>query len=232
MRFSWLKAIGGPGSLGFFLLVAAIALLLVAVSRRTRRAGRRLLLVLGVTYFFLSLPVVATLIAGDAPPIDISQGAAPGPIGDVFVFDGDSYESRAAVTASLDRSGTVRTVWILGFDELRDALLAAGVTDAHLRWGYIDEPTTYGQVVRMKELMERHKIPRAAAVVSRIQASRVAGLIRRAGLNATVVAAPMNREPAAAGAWILVPSRAAIELSRDGLYERVARIYYRWQGWN
>ena len=228
--FSWLKSIGGPGSAGFFLAVAAVALVLVAASRRTRRAGRRLLLLLGAVYLFLSLPIVGDLIADDTPPYDATRAAELGPIEDIFVFDGDSYESRAALTADLDRSMKIRNVWILGYVTLRDALVAAGVTDGHLRWGYTEGNTTYGQVVRMRKLMEHYRIARAVAVTSRIQAARIRRLIEHSGLNAVVVGAPTNSEPAMSGAWRFVPSRAGLALSRDGLYERAALLYYRWEG--
>ena len=230
LGFSWLKSIGGPGSAGFFLVIAAIALVLVAASRRTRRAGRLLLLLLGAVYFFLSLPVVGDLIADDTRPFDATRAAELGPIEDIFVFDGDSYESRAALTADLDRAMKIRNVWILGYVTLRDALVAAGVTDGHLRWGYTDDSTTYGQVVRMRKLMEHYKIARAVAVTSRIQATRIRGLIEQAGLDAVVVASPMDHESGTAGAWRFVPSRAGLALSRDALYERAALLYYRWKG--
>jgi len=229
IRFSWLKSIGGPGSAGFFLVVAAIAVVLTVASRRTRRAGRLLLLVLGAVYVCLSLPVVGDLIADDTRPFDVTRAAELGPIEDIFVFDGDSYESRAALTAELDRSMKIRNVWILGYITLRDALAAAGVTDGHLRWGYTDDATTYGQVVRMRKVMEHYKIARAVAVTSRLQATRIRRLIEQSGLDVVVVASPMNHESGTTGAWKFVPSRAGLALSRDALYERAALLYYRWK---
>jgi hypothetical protein len=230
-RFWLIKAVGGPGSAGFFLAVAAIALILIAVSRRTRRSGLRLLVLLGVVYLFLSLPVVGEFMAGGTRVFDVSRMAELSGIEDVFVFDGDSYESRAALAGDLDRSMKIRNVWILGYIQLRDALVDGGVADGHLRWGYTEGDTTYGQVVRMRKLMEHYKIPRAAAVTSRVQATRVRQLIERSGVNAVVVASAMNLEPNATGLWRFVPSRAALALSRDGLYERAALLYYRWNDW-
>ena len=228
--FAWLKSIGGPGSAGFFLVVAAVALVLVVASRRTRRAGRLVLLLLCAVYVFLSLPIVGDLIADDTRPFDATRAAELGPIEDIFVFDGDSYESRAALTADLDRSMKIRNVWILGYITLRDALAAAGVTDGHLRWGYTEDSTTYGQVVRMRKVMEHYKIARAVAVTSRIQATRIRLLIERSGLDAVVVASRMNFEPGASGSWRFVPSLGGLALSRDALYERAAVLYYRWKG--
>lgn len=231
IRFGWLKSIGGPGSAGFFLVVAAVALILVAVSRRTRRTGQRLLLLLGALYFLLSLPIVGRLITDDTRPFDAARAPELGAIEDIFVFDGDSYKARAALTADLERSMKVRSVWILGYANLRDALVAAGVTDGHLRWGYTDGDTTYGQVVRMRKLMDHYKIQRAVAVTSRIQATRIRRLIEQFGLGAVVVASPVDLEPRDRGAWRLVPSLSGLRLSRDALYERGALLYYRWKGW-
>ena len=72
---------------------------------------------------------------------------------------------------------------------------------------------------------------RAAIVVSRVQAARVAALAAREGVTIPIIAAALDREPATSGIWRLLPSYAALCASRDGLYEHAALRYYRWRGW-
>lgn len=199
--------------------------------KKTRRLGRLLLGGLVAVYLILSLPVVSTAIAGHAPASDIAGVATLGPFDDIFLLDGDNYEARAALAATLDRTIKVRWIWILGYGELRDALRASGVSPDRWRWGYSDGDTTQGQVSQIRRLMDHYKSHRAVAIVSRLQAERLEGLVRKQGLNVVVLAAPVDAEPPTHGASRFLPSMAALFHSRDAIYERVALAYYRWKGW-
>jgi len=148
------------------------------------------------------------------------------------VVDGDSYTARAALAAALDRSINPRSVWIVGFGDLHDALVAQGVKQDRLRWAYPEDWTTHGQFEQIRKVMEYYGIARAVVIVSRLQAARAEGLVRQFGLNATVIASPVDSEPPTTGVRRFIPSLAGLTLSRDALYERVAVPYYRWKGWN
>ena len=221
--------IGGPGSVGFLFVSAAIAAVLWRY-RRTRRVGRWLLALLVGGYVVLSIPAVAHVIAGSAPATPAEDFSGYGTLDDVYVIDGDNYQARAATAVRLTSVAGPRRVWIVGGPELKNALIASGIPDELWRWNG-QARTTYDQTVWVQSSMRAHGSRRAALVVSRVHAGRVIGLVRRANLDVIVVSAPVDREPAAAGAWRWVPSLAALALSREALYERVAVAYYRRNGW-
>lgn len=229
-RFVLLKAIGGPGSLGFLVCGVVLALVLLRFAR-TRRLGGMVLIALAVGYLALSIPAIA-LVAGDGVTA-VQPGPAP-PIekfGDVFVLDGDNYRARAKRAGELYVEIAPRMVWILGGQDLKSALIDRGIPEERLQWGGLPHLSTHGQMVRIRELMTQHAITRPVVVASRIQTRRVAGLARRQGIDAIVIASRVDDEPATTGVGRWIPSLNALALSREALYEWVALGYYGWKGW-
>jgi hypothetical protein len=231
MRFSLIKFIGGPGSPGFFLVVAAVGLLLHFASRRTKRIGRFTLTALVLLYVLMSLPVVAegiVRLAGGWPPQPLVN---PERVDNVFVLDGDNYRGRGLAAGQLHAATAPELFWVIGGGELKDAMEAAGVPANHWIWGGVPDRSTIGQMLHVKERMTSIKMGRAAVIVSRLQAPRVSGIVRRERMNVVVIGAPVDREPAASGVRRWLPSVAALAVSRDALYEWAALAYYRRQGW-
>ena len=95
MFLSVLKAIAGPGSVGFFVLVGAVGLVLTYLLPRFRRLGRYSLIALFCGYFVLSVPLVAGTIADLLPGRSLSHASCPGPLDLLIVLDGDNAGERA-----------------------------------------------------------------------------------------------------------------------------------------
>ena len=231
VRFSLIKAIGAPGSFGFLAFGTAVGLALMFVSPRTRKLGRRMLVALAATYLILSIPVVATLIAGEDAAARAHSASAYGKLDEIFVLDGDNYLARAELTAQIVAASPPRTVWVLGGGELRRALVAYGVPNGMWQWGGGPARTTYDQMLWVQQTMEAGNTHRAAVVASRVQMPRVAGLARRLNLSVVLIPAPLDSEPAVSGVMSWLPSLAGLAVSRDALYEHLAFAYYRWNGW-
>jgi len=230
IRFWWLKAIGGPGSLGFFLAVAACALALRRFSR-TRRAGTWMLVALPISYLLLAVPAVANGFAGSAASVHAEPAAEYGHFDEIFVLDGDNYRSRASLTATLAPALQPRRIWVVGGGELRDALVAGGIRSGQWRWAETGARTTYDQMLWIRESIAERHVQRAAIVASRLHAPRVTAIAKQLQMNVVVIPSPVDAEPSMSGVRRWVPSLAGLRLSREGLYERIAVAYYRRNGW-
>ena len=176
-RFWWLKAIGGPGSTGFFIVVAAIAVAAL-LRRRTRRAGKILVAALLVTYTILSLPVVASSFVPASSAARLEDVVRMQPFDEIFALDGDDNAARAELAMAVDRVIKVRNVWGVGTGDVWGELKSRGFPEERLRIAYGD--TTYLQVVEVRKLMKYHEARRAVLITSRSQAQRVARVARRA----------------------------------------------------
>jgi hypothetical protein len=86
---------------------------------------------------------------------------------------------------------------------------------------------TSSQVQRTKELWRQGASGPAAVLASCLQAPRVKLLLRSAGLNLTVIAAPLDAELPQEGIRRVLPSLSALATTRDALYELAALMYYR-----
>lgn len=229
MVLQLLKSIGLPGSLGFLYLGVGIGVLLL-IWNRTRRLGRMMLLVMAGGYLILSLPAVAQSLAGPG-----TEPAAPlssyGRLDEVFVIDGDNYRGRAATAVELASVARADVVWFLGGVDLGHALLASGLPPRLWRQAPSPARTTRDQVRWIKRSMGRTQPQRAAVVASRLQAPRVRALARHEQLDVVIVPAPLTDEPPRSGYRFWVPSPAALALSQEALYERLALVYYRRNGW-
>lgn len=227
---SVLKAIGAPGSLGFFAVGAAAGLFLVVVSKRTRRSGRLVLMTLVIVYLALSLPWVSDLVSTVLPRPSIQRPTPSDKIDQLFVLDGDNYRARAKTACEVFAQHRPRIVWIQGSMDLRDELVACGVPADLWAWGSGGNRTTQ-QVRNVQQHAVRPDAGRLALVVSRVQLPRVAALVRAAGLDVAIIASPVDREPASSGFGRLLPSFSALAVSRDAIYEIAAYAYYRLNGW-
>jgi uncharacterized SAM-binding protein YcdF (DUF218 family) len=229
MFVSLIKTIGLPGSLGFLCFGIGIGGLLL-IWKRTRRLGRIALVAMAGGYLILSLPAVAQSIAGPgtepAPPL-----ASYGRLDEVFVIDGDNYQGRATTAAELAAVAKPRVVWLIGGIDLGHALLVSGVSPKLWRWPPGGALTTREQVRLIKRSVDKTRPERAAVVTSRLQAPRILALARQEQLDIVVVPAPLTNEPSRSGFRFWVPSRAALSLSEEALYERLALVYYRRNGW-
>ena len=228
MGLRLLKAIGAPGSLHFLIVGLAVCAVLL-IWRRTRRAGRALLLMLVGAYVILSLPAVGQLLAG--PGTEREPFSSYGKLDEVFVIDGDNYRGRAATAAELAAVAEPEVVWFLGGVDLGYELLANGLPAKLWRQAPSPARTTRTQVQWIKRSIARTGAKRAALVTSRLQAPRIRELARHEQLDVVVVPARLDNEPPASGYRFWLPSLAGLALSREALYERAAFLYYRRNGW-
>jgi len=230
IRFWLLKTIGAPGSMRFLFLGPGLAIFFLAF-RRTRRTGRWLLCSFLLLYFVLSLPAVAQLVTSPAARTRSLPAAEYGRLDDLFVIDGDNYQSRAALAVLVARTASPRTVWVVGGVELRDALLVHGIDKDLWRWGGGAARTTYDQLLWVQESIATTHSRRAAVVASRVHLPRIVDAARRLKIDLVAIPSPLDSEPPDSGVRAWLPSFSGLQLSRDGLYERVAVAYYRWKGW-
>ena len=230
IRFWLLKAIGGPGSLKFLFVGTGLAVFLLAF-RRTRRTGRWMLSGFLTLYFVLSLPAVARFVTGPAARTQSLPAPEYGHLDDLFVIDGDNYQSRAAMAVAVARTASPRTVWVVGGVELRDALVAHGIDKDLWRWGGGAANTTYDQMLWIQESIATTHSRRAAVVASRVHLPRIVDVARRLQVDLVAIPSPLDSEPPDSGVRAWLPSFSGLQLSREGLYERVAVAYYRRKGW-
>jgi hypothetical protein len=224
-----LKLTGGPGSIQLLLVLTAVGVLLHYRRPRYRTIAR---LILGSTlsaYWILATPVTALAIEGWLPQ---TTGAVPhnGGFDTVVVLDGDNRRGRLQTSLAVWRTLAPGRLVVSGQDWLRDELIAAGVPEERVKRESATA-NTREQVTWLRAFAAEPSSGRMAVIASRLQAPRVAALIRRADIRTTIVAAPIDAEPPSAGLWTLVPSYAALRLSRDALYECAALKYYEMRGW-
>jgi hypothetical protein len=224
-----LKRIGGPGSLGFLLFGVAATAALACVGPRARRWAWRWLTALATTYFFLSLPIVASALAAYAPASWSALHATRPGVERLIIIDGDNRSGRAREAAAWYRASTPPPdVLVSGSMFMVQPLVEAGIPAGRFR---LDDTaqTTRAQVSWMRDLPRG---PRTVVIASRLQVPRLAALMARAGLgDMTLVAARVDREPRTRGPRRFLPSWSALMVSRDACYERLALLYYRWRGW-
>jgi hypothetical protein len=219
------KLIGGPGSIGFLVLLIAAALIWGFVWPKRRRDGYVALALIAVLYALLSLPLVATAIASrlsaqPVPDVEIRE------IEILFVFGGDNELGRIREAQRICRLAQPRAIWLLDAAYMRDDLRMVGVPLSQI---HIDSSTwnTQSQIDRVAEVLRESPGARAAILASRLQAPRIALLTTYAGLEIPIAPSPLDREMASGGVRSLMPSYAALLTSRDAIYENVALAYYR-----
>jgi uncharacterized SAM-binding protein YcdF (DUF218 family) len=222
-----LKAIGPPGSVRFLLLGVTIGLVISYLWPKRRRLGRAWLMAVVGGYALLSWPPVAqTILAG-------LQAAVPtaierlGPLDVLVVFDGDNRQGRVRAVELVIADASPAAVHVIGSPLILN-VMSDGLLD---RIRHHPATNTREQVEWLQQLAERSPPTRMGVVVSRIQAPRASALIAKAVPGVRVIASPLDAELPKTWLRRMLPSYAALCVSRDALYEYAALAYYRWRGW-
>jgi hypothetical protein len=229
------KFIGLPGSVPFVVVAALIGAALVRFSRRFRRVGIVWLVVTALTYIVLALPVVANEIAAALPGWNnqgtgIKQSHPQDGVEILIILDGDNRRGRVREAQRVMHLKRPTAVWVLGGRWILEALEEAGVSGSMFRYDATAE-TTREQLEQVTNISRTAPKAATAVIASRLQAPRVAALVRARGLMVRVLPSEIDDEPPISGTVCYVPSYVALRVSRDGIYEHAALAYYRWRGW-
>lgn len=230
---SVVKAIDGTGSTQLLMVAVVPAIVMAFVWPRNRAWARRWLIGAGALLLMLTLPIVANALASPLEQRDVRYRQTPGALDALIIFDGDNRRGRLRAAKDLFDASAPHDVWVLGIQPewFIDELPPAGIPADRTRYD-ITTDTTRAQVDWLARYRRDRPDAAVAVVVSRLQAARVAGLAAAMGLSdVAIVSAEVNREPAAHGAWQIVPSGVAWRVSRDALYEHAALAYYARNGW-
>jgi uncharacterized SAM-binding protein YcdF (DUF218 family) len=178
-------------------------------------------------YLALSVPVVAHTIAARLPPLPSSE---PSSIDTVVVLDGDNGQARIDAAVNAFKTFSPRSIIVIGDPWISRTIAYEGVPRRQV---VLDSnpPNTRSQIARLQQLVTSRDLGRAALIASRVQMPRVHALMQRANLSLVLIPSPMDREPAVSGLMRYVPTYAGLCLSRDALYEFLAVVYYRREGW-
>jgi len=224
------KLIGGPGSLGFLSLCILTGLaLLVAWPRRAKIASFWLLGV-GLVHFVLASPWMASALVNWLPQYAPPLPAAWHPLDTLVVLSGDNNDGRVSAARRVFRETTPSAVYVLADIPFYNDILLAGIPRdrAHL---HASGGTTRDQLAQVAHIAAEPSAGRVAVIASRLQAPRVAALIRAAGLSALLIPSPTDVQPPTSGVWQFLPTYGSMLLSRDAIYEHLALSYYRRRGW-
>ena len=215
------KLLGAPGSIPFLIISILVGVLLLAFTRRFRRVGAVLLIVISSAYVVLAFPVVGVAIANALPRVGTER---PDRIATLIVLDGDNRRGRVREVQRVLDSEHPQTVWILGGRWILDALKDAAVSGPSFKYDSM-APTTLAQIDQVQAIAKQSLGP-TAVIVSRLQAPRVVALVRSHDIPVAVLPSAVDDEPPTAGMWRFVPSYIALRVSRDAIYEHVALAYY------
>jgi uncharacterized SAM-binding protein YcdF (DUF218 family) len=232
------KMIGGPGSLGFLAAGTIAGVVLLRFVPRGQTFARAWLALLCAAYLIMALPPVALAIAAplaDEQPVGSGLSRTTGTaldtgIDTLVVFDGDNHWGRVQEAARLWHAAHPTTVIASGGPWLEEHLRDAGIPADHLVLEQASR-TTRDQVDYVRTYAAGHPDIHIAVIASRLQLPRVAALFDRARLRVSLFGAPVDREVVTDGVRRYVPEYAALRISRDALYERIALVYYEWRGW-
>jgi hypothetical protein len=224
-----LKTIGGPGSLGFLVMMVGASMVTIRVWPRTRNICGRAVASVFVLYLGLATPAVANSIVEALPAVPTPLASDVRNIGTLVVFDGDNLAGRQRRARRILQQAAPDTVYLLGAHYLLADLHMAMRPGTAL---HHDATTwnTSAQVERVLDIAEGAPWPSIAIVASRVQMPRIAALFARANAPLLLVASELDREPDSAGLSRWFPSYDALLASRDAIYEHAALAYYRWQG--
>lgn len=225
------KQIGGPGSLGFFALCFVVGLLIACIGPRSRRVAKAWLLLVGTTYLVAALPLVSYAISNRLPPhapVWKPEGSADLDI--VVVLSGDNPWGRAREARRVLDATTPRCVLVSGSPWFVRMVVAAGVARDRL---VVDDTTstTRAQIAKLGAWAERCGAQRVVLIASTLSMSRVAALVRNAGVQVVFVPSPLDAAPPDSGIRLAVPSFRALRVTKDAFYEHMALAYYRKRHW-
>ena len=227
---SLLKAVGGPGSIGFLAVCLAVGLMVGRAAPRWRRAARAWIVLVFLGYAVLGMPWFANRIAGRLSSYSPLQDVAPvRGANTLIVLDGDNSEARVRECRRLYEAMDRPLVVASGGDDFVRALIDAGIPAGVIRRD-LRSRTTREQVAHLMPWLTSPD-RRALVVASRLQMPRLAGLLEAAGVHTHLAPSGLDAEPPTSGPWQAVPSYAALCASRDAIYEYIALAYYRHRGW-
>jgi hypothetical protein len=224
---SILKAVGGPGSLGFLAFTSMLALALARIGPRARRFARAWLLGIYSAYIVLGLPIVANRIVDTIPPHQALTDFSSLKGADLLVlFDGDNPRERIREARKVFVAVSPPLVLVSGPGWFVGKAVDADVGADQM---IVDSKTatTREQVARLPETFQRLGSKHPVVVASRLQMPRIAGLLRASGIAASLAPSPLDAEPARSGWRRFLPTYGTLCASRDAIYEHVALAYYR-----
>src|SRR5262245_29486118 len=210
-----LKAIGGPGSIGFLAICSALGALVSRTVPRARRFARAWLLFVYSTYIVLGLPVVANLIGDSVSSYTpLASFSELRDTDTLVVLDGDNRIGRLREARRVFDAISPKRVVVSGPPWLTDFMLEAGFPAERL----ITDPevtTTLDQIHNLPRLLRDGQAHRVVIVASRLQMPRVAALAQAVDLPATLAPSPIDEEPPTAGLGLFIPQYRALRVSRD-----------------
>ena len=222
------KAIGGPGSIGFFVVFSVVALLIGRLGGRWRKLSRTALAALTAGYLVLSLPPVANGLAERLTSYQPLTDIAPlTGVKMVVVLDGDNRRGRVREAKRLFDGLHPERVVVSGERWMLDALIEMGLPHDRIVQEF-ESRNTREQI----EFVRRWPPRSVVLVASRFQMPRIAALLGPAGDDVYLAPALADTELSALSSiqW-LIPRYSALRISRDVLYELVALQYYRRAGY-
>jgi uncharacterized SAM-binding protein YcdF (DUF218 family) len=225
------KAIGGPGSGGFFLVCSAAAGAMLFIGPRSRRAAKALLAVVIIFYGISALPPISLATAAPLAEYAPSWHADGQGSADVLVvLSGDNPRGRARETRRILDIVTPKCVVIAGSPWFVRFVVRAGVPTDRFS---VDNSTstTREQVSKLRLWAEQCGAQRIVLVASAVSMRRVDALARTTGLTVVLAPAPLDEDPPTSGWRARLPSLAALRLTRDAIYEHAALAYYHRRGW-
>jgi uncharacterized SAM-binding protein YcdF (DUF218 family) len=226
-----LKAIGGPGSIGFLSVALAIGLVLGRFGPRLRRLSRSWILTLLLVYLLLGVPRVATVMANGLTgyPPETDRGALAGARA-LVVLHGDNAQGRVREATRVFETIAPPIVVVCGSGKFLQAIVDAGIPQSRILHDS-SSTTTQEQIATVAEWIKRDGSPPAVLIASRLHMPRVAALADAHGFRPLLAPSSLDTEPPTSGLWQFLPTYASLLVSRDALYEYAALAYYRWRGW-
>ncbi|MEO8483472.1 MAG: hypothetical protein ABI634_14765 [Acidobacteriota bacterium] len=219
------KLTGGPGSLRLLGILITIGLIWVVAFPRRRSVGFIGLALVAISYLVMATPLVAQWTAARLPPAEPVRDVDIRNIETLFIFDGDNRWGRLRETQRIYDLAQPREVVLLGRLSVYKDLLLMPIPRERLHHDATSWNTS-SQVERVKELWRGESSGPTAILASCLQAPRVKALLHDAGLNLTVLSAPLDADLPQRGVRRIVPSLAALATTRDALYEVAALSYY------
>jgi uncharacterized SAM-binding protein YcdF (DUF218 family) len=223
-----LKSLLVPGSIAWLALMLLASGVLLASGGRLRRVGGVVLAITLAAYAVLSTPVVACALTdhlAEYGPLREPTSATA-----VVLLDGDNPSARLDETLRLYRWLHPSWVVISGDQLPWEELIRDGVPRDRILVDATSE-TTREQALHVAALLRAHRIDSSVLVASAIQMPRALGAFRAAGVDAVASASPLDWRGPCDGASVWIPSRDALEVSKEAIYEYLALAYYDWRGW-
>lgn len=249
-----------PGSTMFLLLGMSAGLLLLYGPHPLRPWGRRVLTLLAVGYWLMSVPAVARALEGGLDP-GLGPLARPGDAQGaqaIVVLGGGSrtYRSGEGAIHSLSGESAARVLeaarlfrWLRGppviasggpqesrsdapeSEALAHVLRDLGVPEDQILEESRSEDTRQ-QALAMGPLLSDLGVDRFVLVTSPEHMRRSIGAFRAAGLDPIASAARQGPEDAPTPPWAgLMPGESGLAVSHSAFREYMALLYYGVRGW-